>query len=52
MKIQKHFAKGKIKLVINPFPYVIFRGAQPVACGVFVPTESMTINVLKIILMT
>jgi hypothetical protein len=35
----------------NPLPYDIFRGTQPMACGLFGPTEMMTLSVLKTILM-
>ncbi len=35
----------------NPLPYEIFRGAQPMACGLFGPTEMTTLSVLKTILM-
>jgi hypothetical protein len=28
----------------NPFPYGAFRGAQPMACGQFGPTESTTLT--------
>jgi hypothetical protein len=37
--------------LINPFPHGIFRGTQPVACGVFGPTESTTLCVMNMILM-
>ncbi len=28
----------------NPLPYDVFRGAQPMACGLFGPTESTTLT--------
>jgi hypothetical protein len=40
------------KDVSNPLSYDVFRGAQPVACGLFGPTELTTLSVLKTILMT
>jgi hypothetical protein len=36
---------------INPLPYDVFRGAKPIACGLFGPTELTTLSVLKMILM-
>ncbi len=39
------------KRQINPLPYDIFRGTQPMACGLFGPTEMTTLSVLKTILM-
>jgi hypothetical protein len=32
---------------LNPLPYDIFRGTQPMACGLFGPTEMTTLSVLK-----
>ncbi len=31
---------------LNPLPYGVFRGAQPMVCGLFGPTESTTLSVL------
>ncbi len=36
---------------VNPLPYDIFKGTQPMACGLFGPTEMTTLSVLKTILM-
>ncbi len=38
--------------IINPLPYDVFRGAQPMACGLFGPTKVTTLSVMKTILMT
>ncbi len=37
---------------VNPLPYDVFGGAQPMACGLFGPTEVTTLSVMKTILMT
>jgi hypothetical protein len=39
-------------LNVNPFLYGVFRGAQPMTCGLLGPTESTTFSVLKTILLT
>ncbi len=43
--------KYPIETNVNPLPYDVFRGAQPMACGLFGPAEVMTLSVMKTILM-
>jgi hypothetical protein len=40
-----------VHTLFNPLPYDIFRGTQPMACGLFGPTEMTTLSELKTILM-
>ncbi len=32
------------RLLIKPFPYGLFRGAEAMVCGLFGPTESTTLH--------
>jgi hypothetical protein len=43
---------GSNDYLFNPLPYDVFRGVQPMAYGLFGPTETTTLSVLKTILMT
>jgi hypothetical protein len=40
--------KRALKTVFDPLPYGIFRGAQPMACGLFSLLKSMTLGELKL----
>jgi hypothetical protein len=43
---------SRFDIPVTPLPYDVFRGGQPMACGLFGPTEVTTLSVMKTILMT